>query len=118
MTAGRRSESGAVKDVFSAVERGDLDGAARRIWLVRHIQLADGRSPELDQYSVRRPLDQITDSFEPLHLEPSPVKILWCLGGLAPGVLAITGYILWWKRKRPLAIRGRPLALLIEEQSR
>ena len=30
LTAGRRSQSGAVKDVFSAVERGDLDGGARQ----------------------------------------------------------------------------------------
>jgi hypothetical protein len=29
LTAGRRSSSGAVEKVFGAVERGDLDGAAR-----------------------------------------------------------------------------------------
>jgi biopolymer transport protein ExbB/TolQ len=29
LTAGRRSRSGAVEKVFGAVERGDLDGAAR-----------------------------------------------------------------------------------------
>ena len=52
----------------------------------------------------------MTDSFEPLHFGTFgalPVKILWCLGDLAPGILAITGYILWWKRKRPLAARDR-----------
>ena len=51
--------------------------------------------------------NQITDSFEPLHFGTFgalPIKILWCLGGLTPGVLAITGYILWWKRKRPLRL--------------
>ena len=49
--------------------------------------------------------NQFTDSFAPLHygsFGALPVKILWSLGGLAPGILAITGYILWWKRKRPL----------------
>jgi uncharacterized iron-regulated membrane protein len=63
--------------------------------------------------------NQITDSFEPLHFGTFgalPIKILWCLGGLAPGVLAITGYILWWKRKRLLAPRDRSLPLLIEER--
>ena len=47
--------------------------------------------------------NQITDSFEPLHFGTFgtlPIKILWCLGGLAPGILGITGYVLWWKRKR------------------
>ena len=51
--------------------------------------------------------NQITDSFEPLHFGTFgalPIKILWCLGGLTPGVLAITGFILWWKRKRPLRL--------------
>jgi len=48
--------------------------------------------------------NQVTDAFMPLHygtFGSLPVKILWSLGGLAPGTLAITGYILWWKRKRP-----------------
>jgi uncharacterized iron-regulated membrane protein len=56
------------------------------------------------------PWNQITDSFEPLHFGTFgawPVKVLWCLGGLAPGTLAITGFILWWKRKRPPTIRQR-----------
>jgi uncharacterized iron-regulated membrane protein len=50
--------------------------------------------------------NQVTDAFMPLHygtFGALPVKILWCLGGLAPGVLAISGYVLWWKRKRPLS---------------
>ena len=55
--------------------------------------------------------NQVTDAFMPLHygtFGALPVKILWCGGGLAPGVLAITGYVLWWKRKRRL--RDRPSA--------
>ena len=53
---------------------------------------------------------QIVDSFAPLHFGTFgawPVKVLWCVGGLAPGVLAITGFILWWKRKRPLTAGPR-----------
>ena len=48
--------------------------------------------------------NQVTDAFMPLHFGTFgalPVKILWCVGGLAPGILAITGYLLWWKRKHP-----------------
>jgi hypothetical protein len=29
-----------------------------------------------------------------------PVKIIYCVGGLTPALLAITGFILWWRRKR------------------
>ncbi len=47
--------------------------------------------------------NQVTDAFMPLHygtFGALPVKILWSIGGLAPGVLAITGFALWWKRKK------------------
>jgi uncharacterized iron-regulated membrane protein len=46
--------------------------------------------------------EQILDAFRPLHFGNFgglPVKILWCLGGLAPAALAISGSILWWRRK-------------------
>lgn len=45
---------------------------------------------------------QIVDSFRPLHFGNFgglTVKILWCLGGMAPAILAVSGSILWWKRK-------------------
>ncbi len=44
------------------------------------------------------------DSFRPLHFGTFgglPVKILWSLGGLTPGILAVTGFVMWWKRRRP-----------------
>lgn len=43
------------------------------------------------------------DSFRPLHFGDfggPPVKILWALAGLAPGTLAITGFAIWWQRRR------------------
>jgi uncharacterized iron-regulated membrane protein len=46
---------------------------------------------------------RVVDTFTPLHYGTFgglPVKILWCLGGLAPGVLAVTGFILWRLRRR------------------
>lgn len=45
---------------------------------------------------------QVLDAFRPLHygnFGGLPVKILWCLGGLAPAVLSISGTLLWWKRR-------------------
>lgn len=45
---------------------------------------------------------QILDAFRPLHygnFGGLPVKILWCLGGLAPAILSISGTFLWWKRR-------------------
>lgn len=46
---------------------------------------------------------QIVDAFTPLHFGTFggwPGKILWCLGGLAPGALAVTGFAIWWQRRR------------------
>lgn len=46
---------------------------------------------------------RIADTFTPLHYGTFgglPVKILWCLGGLTPGVLALTGFLLWRLRQR------------------
>lgn len=45
---------------------------------------------------------RITDAFTPLHYGTFgglPVKILWTLGGLTPGVLAISGFLMWWARR-------------------
>lgn len=47
---------------------------------------------------------RIADTFTPLHYGTFgglTVKILWTLGGLTPGALAITGFILWRLRRRP-----------------
>lgn len=47
--------------------------------------------------------EQITDAFYPLHFGSFgglPVKLLWCLGGLTPGILATSGFVIWWKRTR------------------
>lgn len=46
---------------------------------------------------------QIVDSFRPLHFGTFggwPVKLLWCFAGLAPGILATSGTIVWWSRRR------------------
>jgi uncharacterized iron-regulated membrane protein len=45
---------------------------------------------------------QVVDAFRTLHFGyfgGLPVKIIWCLAGLAPGTLAVTGFIIWWRRR-------------------
>jgi uncharacterized iron-regulated membrane protein len=46
---------------------------------------------------------QIYDSFVPLHYGTFggwPVRVLWCLGGMAPGILAVSGFLIWRARHR------------------
>lgn len=46
---------------------------------------------------------QVVDAFRPLHYGTFgglPIKILWSLGGLAPGLLAVSGFAIWRLRRR------------------
>lgn len=54
---------------------------------------------------------QIVDSFRPLHFGTFgglPTKLLWCLAGLAPGFLAVSGFVIWRLRRR--AVSRAPIA--------
>lgn len=45
---------------------------------------------------------QVTDAFYPLHFGTFGgvwVKILWCAGGLSPGLLSVSGFLIWWNRR-------------------
>lgn len=45
---------------------------------------------------------RVTDAFAPLHYGTFgglPVKVLWSLGGLAPGILGVTGFLIWRSRR-------------------
>ena len=47
---------------------------------------------------------RIADTFVPLHYGTFgglTVKILWSLGGLTPGLLAVTGFLIWRRRRQP-----------------
>ncbi|MFH1497500.1 MAG: PepSY-associated TM helix domain-containing protein [Verrucomicrobiota bacterium] len=51
---------------------------------------------------------RVADTFTPLHYGSFgglPVKILWSLGGLTPGVLAVTGFLIWRHRRRRAVAR-------------
>jgi uncharacterized iron-regulated membrane protein len=53
---------------------------------------------------------QVVDAFEPMHFGNFgglPVKLLWCLGGITPGVLAISGFLIWRQRRGQPATRPR-----------
>jgi uncharacterized iron-regulated membrane protein len=65
----------------------------------------------LDQYSgevfqvvklAEKPIgERIEATFHPLHIGNYggvPVKLLYVLMGLTPGLLAFTGFLLWWRR--------------------
>jgi len=62
---------------------------------------------------------QVVDAFEPLHFGDFgglASKIVWCLAGLAPGGLTVSGSAIWIlrrraaKRRRPAAASGAPPA--------
>jgi uncharacterized iron-regulated membrane protein len=45
---------------------------------------------------------QFVDMFEPAHYGNFggwPIKALWCAGGLTPGALAVSGFLIWFKRR-------------------
>lgn len=52
----------------------------------------------------RAPLwTQVEDMMSPLHYGSFgglPIKVLWCLGGLTPGTLAVSGFMIWRSRRR------------------
>jgi uncharacterized iron-regulated membrane protein len=64
----------------------------------------------------QKPLpEQLSAAAMPLHFGSFgglPIKVLWCLGGLAPGVLALSGAVIWGLRSRqplprdPAALRA------------
>lgn len=57
---------------------------------------------------------RVLDSFRPLHFGDFgglPVKILWALGGLTPGALALTGFAIWWQRRRKKSSAGSARAV-------
>ncbi|HEV7379592.1 MAG TPA: PepSY-associated TM helix domain-containing protein, partial [Dyadobacter sp.] len=70
-----------------------------------------GNSVRIDQYngeinqvnrlSEKRWSDQLESTFFPLHVGNFggiAVKILYVIIGLTPGLLAVTGFLLWWRR--------------------
>ncbi|KAA0992159.1 PepSY-associated TM helix domain-containing protein [Dyadobacter aurulentus] len=72
-----------------------------------------GNSVRIDQYTGElveidrlgeKPLgDRIQATFFPLHVGNFggvAIKILYVIVGLAPGLLAVTGFLLWWRRVR------------------
>lgn len=60
-----------------------------------------GEVLQRNRFSDKPPGERIEATFHPLHVGNFggvPVKILYVLIGLTPGLLAVTGFLLWWRR--------------------
>ena len=83
--------------------RGYTKGQSK-IWGSGNSVRMDAQSGELLQINrfAEKPLgERIEATFFPLHVGNFgglPVKLLYVLIGLTPGALAITGFLLWWRR--------------------
>ena len=73
-------------------------------------------SAKLDQYSgkvlqvedsrVAGLGDRVLNSFSPIHYGTFgglPTRIFYVFVGLAPTILMITGFVMWWHRRKPKA---------------
>lgn len=50
------------------------------------------------------------DAFEPLHFGDFGgliSKLIWCVAGFAPAILALSGFMIWWQRRH----RSRPVPI-------
>ena len=53
---------------------------------------------------------QLVDAFRPLHFGDFGglfVQIVWSLGGLTPGILAVSGTVIWWTRRQRVRAGAR-----------
>jgi uncharacterized iron-regulated membrane protein len=76
---------------------GDLSESGNIVYL--HPQ--SGEILGIDLLRQRPFGERIVSSFSPLHFGRFggvAVKIVWVLLGLTPGTLAVTGFLIWWKR--------------------
>ncbi len=81
--------------------------------VVSATQAPETEAPVLDATTATRLPARILDNdraVAPLHFGTFgrwPVKVLWCLGGMAPGVLAASGFLVWQTRGRSRARKLR-----------
>ncbi|WP_343124985.1 PepSY-associated TM helix domain-containing protein [Verrucomicrobium spinosum] len=76
-----------------------------------HFHAETGRVVEMTDYRHASWWGKFEVMMGPLHFGTFgglPIKVLWCLLGLSPGVLAWTGVMMYWKRRR--TIRGKSAA--------
>ncbi len=80
-----------------------------------------GEGSFVSAYDIREaPLGtQVVDAFEPLHygyFGGLPIKLLWSAAGLAPGILALSGMAIWWKRRRSRPSAAAASRAFVQEQ--
>ena len=69
-----------------------------------------GEILKINRLSEKSLGERIEATFFPLHVGNFggvPVKILYVIVGLTPGLLTVTGFLLWWRRARKPSVQGR-----------
>jgi uncharacterized iron-regulated membrane protein len=64
---------------------------------------ADGKSIAGKFLKDKSPGEKWESMMYPVHAGlygSLPIKLIYCIGGLTPALLSITGFILWWRRKK------------------
>ncbi len=64
---------------------------------------ANGQTLTANFLKDRSPMQKLEQMIFPVHAGlygNLVIKIIYCLGGLTPALLSLTGFFLWWRRKR------------------
>ena len=92
----------------------DTSATADEVWrVVIATQAPETEAPVLDATTATRLPARILDNdraVTPLHFgtfDRWPVKALWCLGEMAPGILAASSFVVWLTRGRSRARKFR-----------
>ena len=111
-----------------AVIRGDHPGAliAKDASFYR-IDLASGTVLQKDDAREARWSTYLYNTLDPLHfgyfgdkwnnIASYTIKVAWCLLGLTPGILSITGSYMWWLRRRRVRAAAVARAVLSAESA-
>jgi len=71
-----------------------------------------GETMQVARLSEKPLGERIVATIFPLHVGNYgglAVKILYVIIGITPGLLAVTGFLLWWRRARKPLVRSKPL---------
>ncbi|HEY8965715.1 MAG TPA: PepSY-associated TM helix domain-containing protein, partial [Candidatus Methylacidiphilales bacterium] len=79
------------------------------------IDAATGAAKQVKDFRKLRGFDKFLALLTPLHFGNFggwPIRVIYCLGGLAPAVLSVSGVAIWIVRKRNQKRNGTPQSRL------